>query len=295
MDIEILKEFITLSEILNFSETAKRHYITQPVLSKHISQLEAEIGALLFYRNRQTVSLTDAGKVFLSGARDIVDTYSRTVQNVRVSQTQFNSSFKFAFLDAAARNYLSDYIRAFSEKYSACSLELISCNIPESYQYLDEHKCDVALTVQLPSKNDALYEVYPLYRDPLCLVLPENHPLAARDSVTFEDVKKETFLMASPDLAMNYQDFIQHVMSVHNIQNVTYKSVGSVEQGFLLVASGLGISIVPSHQKYFASSDVKLIPLAGDDCFVNVVLLWRKDNPNPNIDCFISVVKAMKE
>ncbi|MCC8150599.1 MAG: LysR family transcriptional regulator [Lachnospiraceae bacterium] len=256
MDIEVLKEFVTLSEVLNFSETAKKHYITQPVLSKHISQLEAEIGALLFYRNRQSVSLTEAGATFLEDAACIIQTYENSIKKIRSLHIQYNSSLKRTLLAAASRKDLRDYIRAFSQKYPSCSLEPMSCNIPQTYRMLDDHECDISLTVQLPSKNDALYDACHLYRDPLCVVVPTDHPLAECPSVSFEDIKNENILMASTDLAPNYREFINHLLSSHHIKNIMFQYVQSVEQGFLLAASGNKVSIVPKHQKSFAASGV---------------------------------------
>ena len=68
LKIKYLEEFVVLANCLNFSQTAQQLYMTQPVLSRHISALEQELGVKLFRRTTQSVALTQAGEVFFGGA-----------------------------------------------------------------------------------------------------------------------------------------------------------------------------------------------------------------------------------
>ena len=68
-----LEYFVSLGETLNFTETAKRHLVSQAAISQQIQRLEAELNVTLIERNRRPVKLTGAGKVFLQEAKSILD------------------------------------------------------------------------------------------------------------------------------------------------------------------------------------------------------------------------------
>ncbi len=290
MDIDILKEFITLSEKLNFSETARLHFITQPVLSKHIQQLEETLGVTLFHRSRQSVELTKLGGSFLEDAQLIVATYEAALKKMSIAAEKFDSSFSLAFLDAAVKHFLPGIISEFMSANPSTSLELINSNIPDTFHLLETRQCDMSITLKFLSASDKEYDSVLLYRDSLCVFMREDHPLAGRESLTFNDIKNEHFLVASPDLASEYQKYLERLLHKNNITLSLKRETTSVEEGFLLVEAGYGITIVPQHQKLFASPHVRFVPLNEEGCFVDVVITWRKDNPNPNIPKFLKLI-----
>lgn len=73
MELRHIRYFLVLAEELNFSRSAERLHITQPSLSRQIQELEKEIGAPLFYRTKRQVTLTNAGKVLVKKANEIID------------------------------------------------------------------------------------------------------------------------------------------------------------------------------------------------------------------------------
>ena len=77
MDIYQLKNFLLLAERLNFRRAAEDTYIAQPALSRQIQQLEAEVGALLFRRDKRNVTLTPAGQNFQKEAHRLVEQWER--------------------------------------------------------------------------------------------------------------------------------------------------------------------------------------------------------------------------
>src|SRR5690625_3332629 len=86
MELRHIRYFIVLANELNFSRAAEKLHISQPPLSRQIRELEENIGAQLFYRTRRRVQLTDAGKVFLKKAYQILD----QIEQARIS-TQLSS------------------------------------------------------------------------------------------------------------------------------------------------------------------------------------------------------------
>ena len=292
MDIDILSEFLVLAEKLNYTETASALYLAQPVLSRHIRLLEEELGTALFRRNRQSVELTKMGELFLEDASMIVETWKQSKRKIERAMNVYESSLTICFLDAASRDYLPVWITQFFAENPSVSLELKSVGIPQTFQLMEKRDADLALTLRSTKEDESTYQMKHLYRDPLMLVVPKTHPLTKRKSVKLSELREERFIMSSPDLVSDYQMFVDELLKKAGITKVNKKIVDSVEQGFMLIESQYGIGIVPKHQKYFATDRVCFIPIEDENCYVDVVLAWKWDNKNPNIQKFIHVVET---
>lgn len=99
MEIQYIKEFLLFSEILSFSEAAKKLYISQPTLSTHISHLESDLGFKLVVRSNRKSTLTKAGKRFTKEAKEIIDsldTLVNTCSEIACNEQQEIKIFNFA-------------------------------------------------------------------------------------------------------------------------------------------------------------------------------------------------------
>src|SRR6476469_5223599 len=86
MDLRHLRYFIAVAEELHFTKAAERLHIAQPPLSKQIRQLEAEMGVTLLQRTNRHIELTDAGRVFLEKAKQILLATSSAVTEAQRTQ-----------------------------------------------------------------------------------------------------------------------------------------------------------------------------------------------------------------
>lgn len=103
MKIEYLREFLTLSETLNFSNAARMLGISQPVLSAHVKSLEAEVGLRLFERDKHSVSLSDVGCAMLPTVRSIIVQYDRLGQIASQFANKISSQLNVGYLYNAFR------------------------------------------------------------------------------------------------------------------------------------------------------------------------------------------------
>lgn len=291
MDLEILREFITLAEKLNFSETAKLHYITQPVLSKHIANLEKELGVSLFTRTRQNVALTQCGSSFLEDARCMVAQYEQALAKLRSLSGGHHTALNIAFLDAAVHTLLPEFTRAFLSKYPEADVNLHSVEIKEMTPLMEEKKCDIGITVDTGEFQTSDYQTLRIYEDPLCVVLPKDHRLSKRCSVRLEELSGERFIEAERNSFPAYNKLVNGLLRKAGVNTDSPRSSNSAEAAFLLMNAGLGIAIAPLHQSFFATDNQVLVPIENPGCKVDISLVWRRDNNNPWINRFATIVK----
>ena len=90
--LKLMESAIILAEELHFSRAAHRLHISQPALTKQIAELESRVGAQLFSREKQVVSLTDAGRAFIEHARLCVFHGKRAIQSVQTAARETESA-----------------------------------------------------------------------------------------------------------------------------------------------------------------------------------------------------------
>lgn len=193
MDITHCKEFLTLASRLNFTEAAAELNMTQPALSKHVNALEKEFGARLLDRNPRNLQLTEAGRIFVENAADIVDRYERTKQSIATLRDRtlfidghFGDTDISSFISMAtliARESFDTYATICGNSADPYIDRLRSGEIDLFVGYIDPEEAKRAgLSVQ------------PFFRDPLSAVMDSRHRLAHRASITLDDLRNETLL-----------------------------------------------------------------------------------------------------
>ena len=77
MNIQSLEYFVKMAECLNMSKAAKQLHVSQPRLSRCLSELEKELNVVLISRTTQKRELTQEGQAFLREARHVVCEYNK--------------------------------------------------------------------------------------------------------------------------------------------------------------------------------------------------------------------------
>lgn len=185
MDLEPLKTFSILAKTKSFSKTAKLQIIAQSTVSTRIFELERKIGKKLFVRNNKTVSLTQAGMLFLPYAEKIIDTFETGITET-LSTTFFDHRLVIGNVYAAFHNLLSPVYYEYISRYPRVSLRLITGHSTDIVQAWSEGTVDMAIAYQLPA--------IPGFRAFLCceedyvFVVHPRDPLAKRSVISIEEI-----------------------------------------------------------------------------------------------------------
>src|SRR5687768_3409965 len=112
MELRHLRYFIAVAEQENVSRAALKLHVSQPALSRQVRDLEEEIGFSLFERGAKSMRLTEAGRVFLDGARGLLDNVARTVQTARAVATG-SGELHVGYATSLTARFLPGALRAF--------------------------------------------------------------------------------------------------------------------------------------------------------------------------------------
>lgn len=193
MELTHLRYFVMLASILNFTEAARRLFITQSTLSQSIRHTEEYLGVQLFERIGKKVYLTDAGSAFLPYAQKVMDEAEKGVQRIWDLQGINTGVLKLGVL-SGLRTMLIQSLRIFAETYPEIQLQLHhSSSARELAGLVLEDKVDMALTF-LPGEISPLLESRVLYQSELKIMVAKRSNQNA-DSMSLKAMESKSIVL----------------------------------------------------------------------------------------------------
>lgn len=196
MRTESLYEYIVLAHYLNFTTAAANLHITQPNLSKHISEIEQEVGVELIKRGK-SLQLTAAGAAFLEDSIQMHNLYKRAL--IRCNDIADQATEELVIQEPYVIDTMSEIlykaVARFKAEHPYTRVRLTTEKGRKSVESLESGKLDVALTIDCNSmdwmtkvseKKGLIF--VPVVREPLCVWLADDHPLLKLDNITLEDL-----------------------------------------------------------------------------------------------------------
>lgn len=281
MELRHIRYFLALAEELNFSRAAERLHITQPPLSRQIQELEEEIGAKLFYRTKRNVELTNAGKVFLNKAYQILDQVEQACVSTRLSSTGKEGEFRIGFTGAVQD--LIPTIQEYRKRYPLVGIILEHMSTFKQIEALNENRIDIGL-ISSPVNNSKI-QVIPIKKMNFVLALPEQHPLNSKKSIYLSDMANETFIMTPKSVgALYYETFMSVFQKAGFTPNITIQA-HDLQTVLALVAAGMGVTLTPS--PFNSINGIIKRKVEDVNLTVNGLLAWRIDNKSKILDEFL--------
>lgn len=247
--------------------------------------MEQTLGVKLFIRDTHNVYLTSVGELFFSEAKDIVDRYNHALQLVREAVSDTTGKLSIGFLGAAVQPFLGKFTMQFHVQHPEIKLSMESSDLDPLIQELNDDKIDVCFVTHVDSKYLPGLQSKTILKDPLMVVVSPTHPLAAKESITLEE------LSGIPMIAFNHKenpitnDFHRQIFKKANaVYNIQFE-VPNIETAMFYVGINNGSFIIPSHLAPMANGLVT-IPISDERCSISLNLLWKKSNPNPSIPIF---------
>jgi DNA-binding transcriptional LysR family regulator len=286
VELRQLTYFSVVAEELHFGRAAARLQMTQPPLSQQILQLENELGVKLFERTKRHVELTNAGNIFLHEIRQVLNKLEEAKALALRAQNGVVGRLVVGFVGSATFDILPVIVRGFREQFP--HIDLILHEMPTPMQIEALHNQEIDIGFVRPPISDRLVSLLSLYQETCIAVVPKVHPLAQRASLSMADLRAEQFIMVERGIWPSWYDDIITQCHDAGFSPIIRQGVKEIQTVVGLVASGLGISIVPRSTSNFHTQDVAYVNIDQQEApRVEMSLAWRTDDHSNLVKQFL--------
>lgn len=291
MDLRHLKYFIAVAEERSFTQAAERLHISQPPLSRQIQQLEEELGLQLLDREARPLRMTEAGRFFYGRALRLLEQVNETIHMTR-RVAQLERRLVIGFVPSTIYGALPRIARMFRQLRPQTELMLVEKTSVEQLAELKSGRIDVGFgRIRL---DDSSIKREVLREESLVLAMPCDHPLAHDNApVTLAQASRYPQLVYPRLPRPSYAD---HVLSLFRDQGVEPHAVHEVQEmqtALGLVASGMGVCVVPSSAQKLRRDEVAYRCLAEVQAVSPIIMSTRLNDQSPDIDILRAAIEAI--
>lgn len=274
MTLTELKYIVAVAQYKHFGRAAKACFVSQPTLSLGIKKLESELELNIFERQaRNELHITEQGAKIIEQAQKILDEAARLKTLAQDHQDPLLAPLRFGAIFTIAPYLLPELIPRLHRRAPQLQLRLEENFTAVLTEQLKQGKLDVIL-IALPF-NEAGIITQAVYDEPFEVVVPAHHPWKNRAQIKANDLAKEKLLLLGPGHC--FRDQVLQACPDCNASSHLQESLagGSLETIRHMVASGSGITVLPSSSKQH-SKLIKMIPFQTPKPQRRVALAWRK-------------------
>jgi LysR family transcriptional regulator, hca operon transcriptional activator len=286
MELRHLRYFVVVADAGSLRVAAQKLNTSQPSLGRQIRDLEDEVGAQLLTRSARGIELTPAGRAFLEHARTVLSQVEAATEAARRVAHPAKPRFSMGFLGGHELTWMPEVLRILHDQPRNIDVMISSQNSPLLADALLNGTLDAALLRREREVRDLAFRL--LIKEPLMMVLPADHRLAAHKAINPKDLVGETFVavseVAGPVLRMAVDNYLKR----SGINITPAHEMDHLATGMSLIASTRGIGLLPAYALHFLPSSVTSRPLKGDVPTIDLVFGYKKSNESPVLKLLLS-------
>lgn len=283
MKLTTLKYFVEVATEMSFTKAAEKLYISQPTLSRHIQELETELGVVLFKRRSHSLELTNEGQTVLTEASAILkqidhlshlfDASNRTKQAPTVLKIGYLANFKLGKM-----YQLLNQFKAGHPDVQFIMQQDTPMNLADG---LADGRFDLVFCLASYFQSQLAISQTFFMENHLQIALPRHHRLSQKKQLHFADLKRETFILLERQQSPVIVDYVitQGLKNGFNLKANHY--VNTLDEGLSMVAVGKGLAFLYSgmndnmlEERY----QLKIADLVDDSLNQNIVVAVNKQH-----------------
>jgi DNA-binding transcriptional LysR family regulator len=287
-----LRYFVTVARERNFTRAAAKLNIAQPPLSRQIQQLENEFGVALFDRGSRPLALTDAGRLLLEQATQVLDRMDEMNAMLRHLRHVEWSRFTIGFVPSTLYGFLPEVIRRYRVARPNVELTLLELTTMEQVAALKEGRIDVGFGRII--YNGSAIEDTLCRNEPLSCALPLTHPLACRTGqIGLEELAGSALVVYPRAPRPSYADQVMALFRDRDIKLGTVHEVRELQTALGLVAADSGVCLVPASVERLRRDNLIYRPLKEAYAVSPIVMKTRKGDRSPELALILRLIKEM--
>ena len=291
MDIQQLNCFISVAQTLNFSEAARRNFVSQSTVSRYIGDLEKEFGVQLFTRSHRDVLLTNEGKTLLPYALEMIATLGKAKKVIDKLQNGGTGKLSVA-CDLTSPVFPSRCIADFSAKYSGISVELKKLGAADRSDAITGGEYDFCFMPRDMVPESSGIETVVTHTESLVVVTSAEGAFKNRKSISLSELAARRLVLLSESSAPILYMEIMDMMRTFHLTPVIDSTYDDLIEVYMAVLSHMGAAVVPqSLAEMTAPGKTVMLPIDDADTGIAYVMAWSKALSNPVGSLFVETVR----
>lgn len=295
MEIKTLKSFLFVATLKSFSEAARKLNTVQPAISRHISDLEEELGVRLFWRNTREVKITAAGQSLLNDAQEILARAHLAKERARLAAKGKIGRLRIGYVGPACFSFIPWLVKGYIKSYPDVQVHLREMSRRQQLGAFKDGQLDVGFSGPMTGTEKNFFSVQRLYEDTLVAILPETHPLAGKKRLRLQDLKEDAFVMLKRSESTGMFDLILSSCQQEDFVPVIFSQPENMQTVLTEVASGLGVTILPRYVRKMYTKGCMFLPIEGQKPSVPTEMNYLSQSSLPTVEAFVALTLASKE
>jgi len=275
MHLETLKIFCDLTELLSFSKTAEKHFLSQSAVSQQLAQLELTHKCQLINRKKRPIELTRQGRLFYQAARDMLERYEQLKTELSSLKTKAGARINVSAIYSIGMHTLPGYVKKFMVNYPNVNVHIEYFSAERIYEMVLTGQSDIGL-VAVPKKDKRL-DVFDFENELLVLVCSPKHPLASQSQIDIHKLQFERFIAFDKDVPTRM--WIDDILGRYSVVVHTVMEFDNIETVKRAAELNSGVSILPQSaiEQELTSGTLKAIRFSNEDFVRPTGIIVRKN------------------
>lgn len=236
-----LRVFLAVSRHRHFRRAAAQVHLTQPAVSRHVAELEAELGVRLFDRNTREVVPTEAGRYLHHAVERVLDELEGVLAHVHSEGERRRGTVRVAAGPTPSAELLPQCIAECARDYPELDVHLRDQTQAQVLDSVRGGEVDFGVAIDPPDSGE--FSCQTIMHDPFVLVCRNDHPLARLKRVPWKKLQGEPMVLL--DYSSGSRRLIDQVLEQRAIRVEVTQQTNHTHTAFRMVAAGLGSSITP--------------------------------------------------
>lgn len=289
MEIRVLRYFLAVVREEGINRAAEVLHITQPTLSRQLSQLEEEMGVRLFHRGAKKITLTNEGILLRRRAEEILSLVDRTQRELLEQEELVEGRIAIGGGELAAMQVLPEIIEGFRARYPLVTFDIFTGNADLVKEQMEKGLIDIGVLLE-PIDIEKFEFIRLKGKEHWVVLMRPEDPLAEKEAVSARDLKNLPLILPR---RLNLKNELSNWLgSYFNERQVLFTSNLSTNSA-LMVQHGLAYSIVIEGAiPFWDKEKIAYRPLS-PDLTANSVLAWKRQQPfSPAVTKFIEYMQC---
>jgi DNA-binding transcriptional LysR family regulator len=291
MELRHYRYFLAAAEELNISKASRRLNVSQPAMSRLIRDLEDELGAPLFKRERFGIALTPSGETFLSYARQILDLSNEATRVLR-NQPALTPTITIGFITSSQGSFFGAALKFIRDAHPDLMIKIHELSPADQVKALHKSQIDIALIGNPCGSIHDEFETSVLFEMPLEAVLPAGHRQAKRKRLNLKELEHDDFIGYSEESFPGRNQTIINACRVAGFKPSLKYQADSLVEVLTLIGAGTGVCLMPADVVSLPHPGTVFLPIREKLEPIQFAAAWRRDDDRSIVTELVTYLKV---